>query len=1158
LRTVGGGSFLNAIDDTPIQVCRFDGSTFDPVVQFLQKENLLLNPRMKPHASAVSVLRTNILTNPATENLSGSTVNVRTNLATNSSMELSTTQATVRTNLVTNPRGVFAFPAYAGDTAQTITPNVAITDHPDGLTTANRVTYGTSSNPGVAIYTGVEASTVYSISAWVYHESLADNNPGTHALAQAGVLAAPGMPPLVTGKWIRVTWQRTTAVDTTSHFGYRVSGQAATSPTASFLITGVMVEKSFTVGSYFDGSTKSFNECKNPSFETDLTGWTARWYGNTGGSGTFTRSAGNGMNGNASGRKTWNTANTSNAVDVGIGYTMPVAEGQVYTASVYQKASWATGLTIFAIWMDAASAVVAQSDKTNYVLSPAGTWVRHSQTLTAPAGAAKVAWIVGPYTQATPAPQGGTIDWDWMLVEDGSILRKYYDDVEVPSDFLYQWSGTADASNSLQRVNYVGNVGSGGLIAAQSTQWALSGTKSLRTIPLTTITQDTYSSPGGDIGALRMGMQEGKTYTISATCRLEAPQTGSLHAQARRVVTFNKIGAGAYTSSASPAAPNVAGSTRLSLTYTVPAGTTEQFVRLYNGAQAGNGDVWWDDLLIEEVDVLKPYFDGTYPAETDYTYAQTGADVNSSSVMRANMPSGTSNTGGRVGHSSSEWAANGTKSIRIPHAYAVSSSGDTFIEIQNMLNGYAFKPNTNYTMSATCRTSQVLTSPQGSFMTKFRVNVGAELTLNYTQTKPNTAGASRVVATFTTPAATNVAFIRLYNGTAFGGGDVWWDEIVLEEGITDGSYFDGANPAYQNLIWNNSFEVDTQGWGGAGMSPGVISRVTDQAYIGTSALKVVCSGASVLQGAFTNSSRPLISTAGIYTCSAWVKAEPGTRIAIEMGELNANTTLIGRTQSPYTTADGTWQRLTSTRTMTTGVYADMVIRNIDAVPNTLYVDAVMMERAAVASPYFSGTGDFTYSWAGAANQSLSYQRGKSVTTSSNMNGVVQTNTYSVATGGPDGGPFVRTMWINNSTDGGIRFGTRVDGQPRAASVWVRSSIAQRIWLSGWRYNAANGYLGTQNDWNSSQVILTPNTWTLVTGTVPEGPAESTWMTIFVRRATGTGNANWTPGATLDVGPAIVSLAPEVPEYFDGGTMDTVDYNFTWTGLPDASTSVALP
>ncbi len=139
--------------------------------------------------------------------------------------------------------------------------------------------------------------------------------------------------------------------------------------------------------------------------------------------------------------------------------------------------------------------------------------------------------------------------------------------------------------------------------------WAQNGTSSLRISP-TAGTNDTFANVGGDLGALRLGIQAGKTYTASGTIRLSAAQIGTLSGSARRLTAWYTV-SGVHTQTSSAAAANIAGSTRVSVTFSVPASATAAWLRLYNGTSVGNGDVWWDSIMLTESGSALNYGDGT-------------------------------------------------------------------------------------------------------------------------------------------------------------------------------------------------------------------------------------------------------------------------------------------------------------------------------------------------------------------------------------------------------------------------------------------------------------------------------------------------------------------------------------------------------------------
>jgi hypothetical protein len=167
------------------------------------------------------------------------------------------------------------------------------------------------------------------------------------------------------------------------------------------------------------------------------------------------------------------------------------------------------------------------------------------------------------------------------------------------------------------------------------TDWAADGAASFK---LTNGTSSGFASIGGDTGGLRLGMQPGRTYTFSATVRLSAAQGGTIGTQARKVSLVYRNSGGTYVEAYSPAAPNAAGVTRLSVTVAIPLGATEAFLRVFNGSTAGA--IWIDAMRLSEVDPTlgadnELYFDGDSTDTAEYGYAWTGTPHNSTSTREA-------------------------------------------------------------------------------------------------------------------------------------------------------------------------------------------------------------------------------------------------------------------------------------------------------------------------------------------------------------------------------------------------------------------------------------------------------------------------------------------------------------------------------------------
>lgn len=185
------------------------------------------------------------------------------------------------------------------------------------------------------------------------------------------------------------------------------------------------------------------NLAANPSVETNGSSWTARWYG-SGGAGTTTLTSAAALFGTMGYRKTWTTA--GGGQDIGFSYTQPVTVGKTYTFSAYVRASVTTQHRISVTWYDAGNAITGSGTIVPAVSVPSNTWQRFSVTGTAPTGAvsALIAW--GPYPPggSPTAVVGQTIDFDGVMVTEGSTLYPYADG----SSPNWVWNGAPNNSTS--------------------------------------------------------------------------------------------------------------------------------------------------------------------------------------------------------------------------------------------------------------------------------------------------------------------------------------------------------------------------------------------------------------------------------------------------------------------------------------------------------------------------------------------------------------------------------------------------------------------------------------------------------------------------------------------------------------------------------------
>lgn len=1095
----------------------------------IQRQNLIANADLSTIGSTAEVRR-NLLTNPSLETTSGSIAEIRRNLSVNPSFEAAGTPTTMRTNLALNPNAVTGTGWF---NANSMTINW-YTNQAGGPTGAFARVAATGSATGTGYFSPVygnapasgsvaSAGKTYTVSGYVRatmtnfvqpNIRLRWKNAAGTTLSDVDVVASSA----VNGQWIRLSASGVAPTNTAYiEIGMGYVGRDISHVVAGDTVdmTGVLAEESSTLGDYFSGATTGKNLIGNPSFDSNISGgWTNRWFGNGGGAGTYVWSAGTGINGGAAYRKTWTTANTSNVVDVGVSQKIPVIGGMPYTASIYQRSSITSAMTIYATWYDATDTYMGSLTSTaNNKVTPAGVWTRHSMTLTPPAGAAYGNFIFGPYSATSPMAVGDYIDWDRAQVELGTTLTDYEDGVEVPYDFTYAWSGTANASASYQKYMYTTQTAGSSIFSVQSSSWSQSGAKSLRLIPSSSIA-DSYSAPGGDTGAVQYGFAANETYTVSATCRLAAAQTGTLDGRARRIVVYTRVGTDAYVSVSSDAAPNATGETRLSITFTVPSGVTSASFRLYNGASKGNGDVWWDNLLVEKTSAVKPYFDGTttqtnfctnpsfetdttgwsqtagstYTRDTskkliggaslkvgplstntysgvgfykglavdkvytysayiwaesgseinfasdalgvntsifgngkwqrvsvtgtklitnsstaffirarlsaqptfwvdgvvieegptattyfegsgEYTHAWTGTAHSSESIKTAPRAVGTSYTSiYSVATQSSIGTTRGSKSVRIT---PTNTSGDTFLELGTMIqSGYTFKANTTYTLSADRTLLAAQTGVTGT--TTMRAYIGSELSPTFVSSADTELiGTKRVHVRFTTGESTTLSFLRLYFGSGYSGGEVWYDNIVLEEGVTDGSYFDGSTGV--NLVGNPSMEPDISGWSPKGSTAPTLSLDSTVSFTGTKSLKVVQTSTTTSQGVgYTVSG---LTVGKVYTMSGY--------IYVPSGNIDVISTITSLSYGSATTASDRdmWTRVAMTfaATATTHQIGFDCVGNAQ-IGKVFYVDAAsLVEGSEAPNP------DFTYTWTGSAHSSTSVQNGVAVSERTTLN-----------------------------------------------------------------------------------------------------------------------------------------------------------------------------
>ena len=439
------------------------------------------------------------------------------------------------------------------------------------------------------------------------------------------------------------------------------------------------------------------NLCRNPVLGAAVTDWSVvSWGGGAGSEGrvllgslwryqaTFTTSP------TAAGFAITNSASGNNVVIPGL----------TYSAFIYGQVSWAGAQMAARIfWYTSAGAYLSNGPVGAVATPTAG--LGRSYTTGGGVAPADAAYARLDFYQAggTLPPVNGTANATQGFVENAAVFGGFFYGANAAAgDFTYAWSGTTDASTSLQQAPGVAGGTSAQTIAIQSSEWAVSGNKSVRLIASSTTTSNTYYAPQGDGGAFRGGMVAGETYTAKSVIRIDEPQANALSDGARKIRFFYRDAAGSYQFLDSEQAPNVAGEYPLSVTVAIPVDATEAFIRLYNGASAGNGDVWWDDLLVVKGAYTGDYFDGDLPATDTITYVWTGV-AHASTSRQVTYLDGANLTIGRFGtdikvDSVSQWDDRGDR-VTVSGQTPYGSVPDA-LTLRQQLMGYVDSPDETF------------------------------------------------------------------------------------------------------------------------------------------------------------------------------------------------------------------------------------------------------------------------------------------------------------------------------------------------------------------------------------------------------------------------------------------------------------------------------
>lgn len=414
----------------------------------------------------------------------------------------------------------------------------------------------------------------------------------------------------------------------------------------------------------------------------------------------------------------------------------------------------------------------------------------------------------------------GDVWWDDILVEQTDTLRPYFSGDSPPSDLepgkKAIWAGAPNGSPSriLNLVSDYAGVSSlrgsdligtrpytvddtSTTIGTQSWRGPVENQQSyVRVTSKGASSDDTYVTVGGQAGALRLGMQQGKVYTALGRVVVEKPHVAT-HVNARRMVVFYKTSSSpnVYQQFVSSQASAATGTYDLRMTFTVPTDATEAFLALYNGSKSPDESIYWTNVALVPGYYREDFFTGSW----------VGAANASSSVVTAGYPGQVYGYGVRV-LQSEEWSASGGVSLKLIPNGSEDSYAVLRTPIEFGLSSDPALPSTNTTPRVVFATIHIEDEQLGTLSPYARSIVrvdqfGAKTILAQA---PNVPGTYALTATIA--GTQNVKELRLYNGsTGASGSAVWWDNfaaIYVPNAVTtvglpgwSGGYFDGSrNP----------------------------------------------------------------------------------------------------------------------------------------------------------------------------------------------------------------------------------------------------------------------------------------------------------------------------------------------------------------------------
>lgn len=536
------------------------------------------------------------------------------------------------------------------------------------------------------------------------------------------------------------------------------------------------------------------NLAANPGFE-ELVRFTNEWGG---GAGTAVLNHYLPFTGSQFIRSTWTKAGLWGGI---FANTFDVVPGREYAVSVYVRTSVLKQMRLVVDWVGAGESFGPSASVRTYSQANTG-WTRLTWTDKVPAGVTAgipCVYLTEGLGQTWKA--GEWMDVDAMLIEAGTVIGDYFDGSYSAIEdnklgrLTAAWTGEANRSSSVLYPEAVYGVAGDRAEIRPFQDGAL-------------ILPNTAGNASAALLDHGNQMQAGGTYTIGAV--LDVIQRDGLSVNERAgSLTVTSLNGTAVISEQRTIAANLGSGHLIYQTFEIPAGTTKVEVRVWNGSPQGYGRTAFRQVRIVEGSVDPGFFLGDSPAADELTFGWTGGTTYDwgrigTSFMQAVPPAGGFIGTGVAPIASRKWRKNGAYSLRL---FPTGNNIDSYLTAPpSVVSLVAGK---TYTFIGTQRQIAKLTGSLHIDSRRVRVT-GTGMSKLVSAQPANTAGRQTTLRwEFTVPAgATNVR-MEFVHGGSYGSGDLFWDEVLVTEGVYTGSYFDGEFGNTTVGGWNGAKDAST-------------------------------------------------------------------------------------------------------------------------------------------------------------------------------------------------------------------------------------------------------------------------------------------------------------------------------------------------------------